>query len=99
MLIMKGFSREVVGTNKVKVLRRKLHIPAIINYKNAQNAMISIEYLGLESILKKSQSNDYEIEIDKQTTLKVKLKEVQRHPISQAILHLDFQICTNGSSV
>ena len=80
-----------------KTIRREGKIPAVVQMGNKKNLNITIEDAQeFESILSQSKDNFYDLSIDGEEGRKVILKEVQRHSLSNELLHADFSICTSG---
>lgn len=83
-----------IGANAI---RREGKIPAVVQMGNRENLNITIDDTNeFQSILSRSKDNLYDLSIDGEAGFKVILKEVQRHPISNKLLHVDFSICTGG---
>jgi len=80
----------------MKALRKHNHIPAILHRAAQESVMLTLtEYINFEKGIRSSTNDFYQLEVDNKL-YEVRLKEVQRHPVSQKILHVDFIACTNG---
>ncbi|MGA3083884.1 MAG: 50S ribosomal protein L25/general stress protein Ctc [Thermodesulfobacteriota bacterium] len=92
---LEGFVREPSGKGGARTLRRAGNIPAIFYGPGAVSIPIQVAKQSLEKTLKKQNNENilYQLTIkgDKKKTVKtVMLKEIQKNPIDQEILHLDF---------
>ena len=90
--------REATGRPRMKSLRRNPEsIPAILhNVAQGSILLVITEYRVFEKGLRDSQDDFYQIALAGKN-YPVRLKEVQRHPISRKILHVDFVACIDGS--
>lgn len=84
-------SRDVEGKGASRRLRRSGHAPAIVYGAKAEPKNIQIEHnhLWLASQNEWFYSSILQLEIDGKTE-KVLLRDMQRHPFKQQIMHLDF---------
>ena len=92
---LEGFFREPSGKGGARALRRAGSIPAIFYGPETETIPIQVTKKSLEKTLKKQNNENilYQLTIkgDKKETVKtVMLKELQKNPIDQEILHLDF---------
>ena len=89
---LKASQREAVGNGPSRVLRRDGKIPAILYGPKTESIKLAIDRLELEPIMKSGAVA--------QTLLKLKIegvdsvrsvmiKEMQKHPVSRTVLHLD----------
>ena len=89
---LKASQREAVGNGPSRVLRRAGKIPAILYGPKTESIKLAIDRLELEPIMKSGAVA--------QTLLKLKIegvdsvrnvmiKEMQKHPVSRTVLHLD----------
>jgi large subunit ribosomal protein L25 len=94
-IALEGFFREPSGKGGAHALRRAGNIPAIFYGPETEPIPIYVIKRTLEKTLKKQNNENilYQLTIkgDKKETVKtVMLKELQKNPIDQEILHLDF---------
>lgn len=89
--------RVVVGRPRMKALRKQNQIPAVLHRGPTQESLLLslTEQVAFEKALRTSNNDFYQLAVGAQL-YEVRLKEVQRHPVSQKLLHADFVICTNG---
>ncbi len=89
---VKATKREVQGTGASRRLRRAGRVPGIIYGGEAKPQNIELDHNNLWQLMRKEAfySSVLNVEVDgaKQTCL---LRDVQRHPFRQLILHVDFQ--------
>jgi large subunit ribosomal protein L25 len=89
---VKATKREVQGTGASRRLRRAGRVPGIIYGGAAQPQNIELDHNDLWQLLRKEAfySSILDVVVDgaKDTCL---LRDVQRHPFRQLILHIDFQ--------
>lgn len=83
--------REGSGKNRVDKLRAAGEIPAVIYQKGEENEMVQVKDLEFAHIYSKAGTSSLvDLAIDG-ATKKVLIKEVQRHPYRNEVLHVDFQ--------
>lgn len=89
MLKLKGEKREVFG-KKVKSLRKKDKIPAILYGPEIKNLPLTVEVGEFRKVfLKTRESALFELELDGKK-YQVLVKEVQVDPLTDKIIHIDF---------
>ncbi len=88
---IKANLRKEKGTKNSKKLRKKNQIPAII-YSKKKNFLISIKYNKFFNLIKKNIKLENILFIIKIKKKKIicKIKEIQKHPFKNKILHIDF---------
>jgi large subunit ribosomal protein L25 len=92
---LEGFFREPSGKGGARALRRAGSIPAIFYGPETEPIPIRVAKRSLEKTLKKQNNENilYQLTIKrdaKETVKTVMLKELQKNPIDQEILHVDF---------
>lgn len=83
--------RAEVGKNTAKEVRKENKIPAVIYGKGEENIHVKVdlsEFLKVNRAAGTSAVLDLDLEGE---TIPVIIKEVQRHPVKDQILHVDFQ--------
>ncbi len=84
-------SRNDLGRGASRRLRREFRTPAIIIGNGAEALSISLdEKKVITAALKDEFFQEVEINLDGKS-IKVKPVDIQRHPVSERILHIDFQ--------
>ena len=81
-------NREVVGKKATKTLRRSGKVPSVLYFKGEEPLSISVNNKALNKAMK-SEQRIYEMEIDNESQY-VMIKEVQYHPVTDEVLHVDF---------
>lgn len=88
------------GKEFSKKIRKKGAIPAIIYGKGIEPMPISIKYSEFDKLYKKIKGEtvifNLEFTDNKNFTKKAILKEIQRNPITDKVIHLDFQSIEEG---
>ena len=90
-ITIRGFKREEIGKQAVKRLRREKFFPAIIYGKDI-NLPIKIPHSELK-ILKAHHFSEtvlVEILLDNSDKIECIIKDVQFHPLTEEVIHLDF---------
>lgn len=83
--------REGSGKNRVDKLRAAGEIPAVIYQKGEENELVQVKDLEFAHVYSKAGTSSLvDLALDG-TTKKVLIKEVQRHPYRNEVLHVDFQ--------
>jgi len=86
--------RKTVGNGPARVLRRTGHIPAVLYGPKATTVLLSVNVRELEQILKKGGLGqiilNLVIQNGEKTTKPAMIKELQTHPVSGNLIHVDF---------
>ncbi|MDD2446474.1 MAG: 50S ribosomal protein L25 [Tissierellia bacterium] len=83
--------REDVGSNKVRKLRTENIIPAVIYSRGEETKTVSIDELEFVKIYAKAgQSSIVDLKLNGET-MPVVVKDVQKHPTKNKVMHIDFQ--------
>jgi len=87
----------------VAALRRAGKIPAVLYKKNSANELVTVntdEFQAIIRAIKQGQlaTNVIELTIDGKET-KAVIKDIQYHPTTYNVIHLDFQELAKGSTV
>ena len=81
-------NRESVGKKSTKAIRREGKIPSTLYFKGEEPESIAIDKIKLYQALKSDQ-RVYEVELSGESQY-VMVKDVQYHPVTDEIVHLDF---------
>ncbi|WP_155303962.1 50S ribosomal protein L25/general stress protein Ctc [Desulfosarcina widdelii] len=84
--------RETVGNGPSRALRREGKVPAILYGPNTEPVKLTIDKLDLEPIFKSGAVAQKLLKLDidgVDDTTNVMVKEIQKHPVSHNLLHLD----------
>ena len=90
---LKAQMRTTTGNGPARAMRRDGRVPAVLYGPKTEPNMISIGAYDLDTILKKGSIGRSIINLDIDGVKGIKaamVKEMQTHPISQDILHIDF---------
>lgn len=93
-------ARERAGKGAARATRRAGRIPAVIYGAHEAPAMISLEPRELAREISRAgwRSRLYEFKIG-ETDCRALMRDVQFHPVSDAVLHVDFQRLAPGEQV
>jgi len=89
---LKATLRETVGNGPSRTLRREGKIPAILYGPKTEPVKLTIDKLDLEPIFKAGSVAQQLLKLDidgVDGTTNVMVKELQKHPVSHNLLHLD----------
>jgi len=93
MLSIVAQKRENIG-KKLNTLRKNKIIPAVVYGKEVNSLPIEINYNDFKELFKKAgESTIIKLKIkdkEKEKEYPVLIREVQKHPISEEVLHIDF---------
>ncbi|MBW2441719.1 MAG: 50S ribosomal protein L25/general stress protein Ctc [Deltaproteobacteria bacterium] len=86
--------RKSVGNGPARVLRRSGQTPAVLYGPKAETVLLSVVTKDLEQVLKKGSFGqlilDLVIRNGKEMTKAAMIKELQTHPVSGSLIHIDF---------
>ena len=86
--------RKSVGNGPARVLRRGGQIPAILYGRKTEPVLLSVDTRELEQILKKGSFGQFILNLviknGKTMTKPAVIKELQIHPVSGNLIHIDF---------
>ncbi len=85
---IKGSKRESVGKKATKALRNAGQVPCVI-YGGDQPMHFSAPELAFKNLVYTPDAHMVEIEVDG-TTVRAILQDIQFHPVTDRILHIDF---------
>jgi large subunit ribosomal protein L25 len=84
--------RTVSGSSSSRRLRRAGHLPGKINCEDGTCLLIQLNRHSFEMMMRHHSSEHllFDLEVDKDKSRKVLLKEVQHNPVNDAVMHVDF---------
>lgn len=86
--------RKSVGNGPARVLRRAGQIPAVLYGRKIEPVLLSVNTKDLEQILKKGSFGQFILNLviqnGKKVTRSAIIKELQTHPVSGSLIHIDF---------
>jgi large subunit ribosomal protein L25 len=96
-LSLSGSSRENVGKKDAAALRKKGKVPAVI-YGGDKQIHFFVEANVANKLVYTPEVYSLEIEVEG-TTYKAILQDVQIHPVTDAVLHIDFMEVLDGKPI
>ena len=86
--------REAIGKEGVKKLRNQGYVPAVV-YGDKINIVLMVDFVGLKTLqsIHFSESVVIDMEIigdNKSKSIPVLIKDVQFHPLTEDVIHIDF---------
>jgi len=83
-----------VGNGPARVLRRAGQIPAVLYGRNTEPVLLSVDSKELEQVLGKGSFGQFILNLviqnGKKVTKAAMIKELQTHPVSGHLIHIDF---------
>ena len=92
-----GIARTELGTPASRAIRREGKVPCVI-YGGDKPVHFTLEEPDLKPIIYTAAFNLIQIDVDGQSYRTV-VKDVQFHPVSEEIVHVDFQLLVEGTKV
>lgn len=90
--VLRVQKREAVGGSKVKRLRAKGYIPAVIYGKEVDSTPIAIKISDFREALSQNGKNAvFNVELEKDKTIPVVIAEIQNEIVKEGYLHVDLQ--------
>jgi large subunit ribosomal protein L25 len=99
---LKATKREAVGNGPSRVLRRDGKVPAILYGPKTEPIKLTIDRLDLEPIFKSGAVAQKLLKLEIEGVdgkRNVMIKEMQKHPVSQQLLHLDLYEVTMDQKI
>ncbi|MEE4263685.1 MAG: 50S ribosomal protein L25/general stress protein Ctc [Desulfobacteraceae bacterium] len=91
---MQATVRKTVGNGPARVLRRAGQTPAVLYGRKTETVLLSVNTKDLEKILKQGNFGQFILNLviqnGKQVTKAAMIKELQTHPVSGQLIHIDF---------
>lgn len=88
-ITIKGSERESVGKVATKALRNAGLVPCVL-YGGNQAVHFSAEVMAFKNLVYTPNAHTVEIELGKGKSFNAILQDIQVHPVSDKILHIDF---------
>jgi len=86
--------RKSTGNGPARVLRRAGQIPAVLYGRRTEPVLLSVNTKDFEQILKKGSFGQFILDLviqnGKKVTKPAMIKELQTHPVSGNLIHIDF---------
>jgi large subunit ribosomal protein L25 len=84
----------VIKKKDAEKLRKNGKVPAIIYHKGEDNIPVTIESMPLEKLIHSSDSHIIDLQFPDGKTIRSFIKNTQFHPVTDKIIHADFQLFT-----
>lgn len=91
--------REHLTASGIKKLRKSGRLPGIVYGKQTENKMIHISASDFQRWARQQAGGMIELKIEGEGSVNVLLEDVQRHPVTQELLHVDFQQVQTDTAV
>src|SRR6056300_1796060 len=88
-ITINGSQRESVGKKATKALRNAGQVPCVL-YGGDKPVHFSAPELAFSKLVYTANAHTVVIELDNGTTLSAVLQDIQFHPVTDRILHVDF---------
>ncbi|TNJ37343.1 50S ribosomal protein L25/general stress protein Ctc [Prosthecochloris vibrioformis] len=82
--------------NEAQKLRKEGKVPVVVYHKGEENAHISVDAIALEKIAHSPESHIINLKFPDGATKLSLIKELQLDPVSDKVIHADFQFFTKG---
>lgn len=83
--------RNDVGTNACHRVRDHGHVPGVVYGQNTNSRSVEVDKKVIDTILRNYGTSAFlDLDMNGDTTT-VLIKEIQRHPVTNEIIHVDFQ--------
>ena len=85
-------TRRIINKGENRRLRRSGAVPAVIYGRNRDLRIITVDRRQLELILRGAHHSNavFIVTVDKEAAEQTLIREIQRHPLNEALLHVDF---------
>jgi len=90
--IVLGVEPRVIKKNEAKKLRISGVVPAVIYHKGEETIAVSVNALALKKLVHSAESHIIDLQFPDGKIKRSFIKEVQFHPVTDRIIHTDFQL-------
>jgi len=90
--IVLGVEPRVIKKNEAKKLRNNGVVPAVIYHKGEETVAVSVNELALKKLVHSAESHIIDLQFPDGKIKRSFIKEVQFHPVTDRIIHTDFQL-------
>ncbi|MNH97674.1 General stress protein CTC [compost metagenome] len=91
--------RPQLNSSGLRNLRQEGRLPGVVFGKNADNEIVHISTKQFEKWLKQGASGFIELKMEGDRSLTVLLEDLQRNPVTGALVHVDFQLVQTGEII
>ncbi|NMW21995.1 MAG: 50S ribosomal protein L25/general stress protein Ctc [Chlorobiaceae bacterium] len=90
--IVLGVEPRIVKKKEAEKLRKSGIVPAVIYHKGEETVAISVNELALKKLVHSAESHIIDLQFPDGKIKRSFIKEVQFHPVTDRIIHTDFQL-------
>jgi large subunit ribosomal protein L25 len=87
-----GVEPRVISKNGAKALRKQGVVPGVVYHKGEETVAISVEEITLNKLVHSAESHIIDLQFPDGKTMRSFIKDVQFDPVSDRIIHTDFQL-------
>jgi large subunit ribosomal protein L25 len=88
-ITIKGSERESVGKKATKALRNAGKVPCVV-YGGEKPLHFSADELAFKNLVYSPNAHTVKVDLDKGAKVKAVMQDIQFHPVTDKILHIDF---------
>lgn len=90
--IVLGVEPRVIKKNEAEKLRKNGLVPAVVYHKGEETVAVSVAELALTKLVHSAESHIIDLQFPDGKIKRSFIKEVQFHPVTDRIIHADFQL-------
>jgi large subunit ribosomal protein L25 len=98
-IILTAEPRDVTTKGAVNLMRKNGYVPGVLYSKEMDPVIFSVSELALRPIVYTTEMNLVNLKVGKNEEVKSILKDIQFDPITDRIIHVDFQAITVGQLI
>ncbi|TCD48521.1 50S ribosomal protein L25/general stress protein Ctc [Chlorobium sp. N1] len=87
-----GVAPREIKKNAAGKLRKTGEVPAVIYHKGEETVAVSVNEIALSKLVNSAESHIIDLKFPDGKTKRSFIKEVQFHPVTDRIIHTDFQL-------
>lgn len=85
---LKGTTRSAIGKAAMKKIRRAGNVPAVV-YGQGEPIAVAVDFQAMTKVLHSPETYVVKLDLEGKTTSAI-VREVQYHPVTDNVLHVDF---------
>lgn len=90
--IVLGVNPRIVKKREAEKLRKNGVVPAVVYHKGEETMAVSVNELALKKLVHSAESHIIDLQFPDGKIKRSFIKEVQFHPVTDRIIHTDFQL-------
>ena len=94
---LKGTTRSAIGKSAMKKIRRAGNVPAVV-YGQGEPTAVAVDFQAMTKVLHSPETYVVKLDLEGNTTTAI-VREVQYHPVTDKVLHVDFLRVTDSEAV